>query len=803
MNRKKLHTLLEVINAGVGGTLQGLSRAEERKGKLSDRENKLVKELKKEKISDLERRAKILRGEISIAKSDQTLLDKGKSFFGVASREEQALKEKLKQIYREIDRLSLGEDNEKTPQNVPAISKETYETPSSIEMQGEIEDLPATPLEDINGQRKNLYTLLKDLPNKTEKENVKKFLKHIPVGLAKLGTGLGGILDFINLRDPSLEQEISDKYGVEYKPVSYKELAEKYLEQPVRNLLSLEENDNSLPAQLGEFVGSLASPDPISKGLKGAKAARHSSKILQRMLKGGQQGAASAATYGAIQAGNNYEGDREKFVKESIQDVIPGAGLGAILSAFGGKGGKLGRELRKTRENAGIKDEKVIRHIIENSGGNLTIPEVVRDKAGIARINQDRSRANAKRMLQADNELVSTYRKMAEKLPQGEREEFYRGVKNLEKSWHDKGSPLYDEIKDVVLGNQGQLPENVLNDFFNVVAEAEKMGLKGLPSLKTGRGVANENGLKEIRYLLNEAGTSPKGFEGFVKENADRVPLAEDFLNFRKEIKERLKKSLKGTGGSTADVPALKVLSKNLEDIIEKEGATEAFRKADHFWAKNVAPFSKDKKIVEAFDSLGDPAFTNGAPDIFEVFKTANKNNARVFALLPTDDKKRVIGGFLEEARKKHSPESALEKIWEKLPTYIKETEDQAVQALLKELEAVSLAREARTGLQKMTDKGIGSRGEVEKLRRAFSLNPLRWTGLLLDQVNASRGKAYRKKVSARNLEEYLDPRLLESRVPSTTREIRSLIELMRSPKEEQEDGLRIELKTSPKAKRN
>lgn len=262
----------------------------------------------------------------------------------------------------------------------------------------------------------------------------------------------------------------------------------------------------------------------------------------------------------------------------------------------------------------------------------------------------------------------------------------------------------------------------------------------------------------------------PKAYQKFVMENIETLPTAADFLKYRKSVKKML-----GSADST-QTEGLTVLLKELDQIIEHSDTNSTLSKASKNYATKVAPFSQ-KEIKNAIGTSKFSESQEGRPKISTVFGKQSKENNLAFKQLSTKDKKRVIGGFLEEnSSGEKNPIRAMLSTWEKLPDYIKLNGDPEIQKIMSEMKQLSNISKTYSSMQRTTTSDIGSRQSVEKAAKIARLigygatavtNPTMTAGIALAEGGtraslAAKHAIGRKRLGQKHLKHYLKPELLD-----------------------------------------
>ena len=488
-----------------------------------------------------------------------------------------------------------------------------------------------------------------------------------------------------------------------------------------------------------------------------AKAAKYGGSLLTRILKNAGVGAAEGAGYGALYG----EGD--------LGAVGGGAALGGILrGALGSKkpkAQKMKEEFAQIKGRATFDNPDMIQRRADIMGEGATVPEIVGDVHMINKLKQDPSKGNKSRMQNITDSINEKAKKIRNEVAIEEPSNIYKELGELRNRVKEKSNILYDVAKEGGIGNQGLLDKKTIVKWMNAIHEAMP-DVKGLPKMKTAGGA-----YKDVEKLLQFSPDNPEGFFNFVKNNLDKLPIADDFIKFRSIVRKMYEKS------TAENYVGLRNLLAELDRIVETADPTSTLAKADKNFEKNVVPF-KQKHIKEAIKTQD----SKGKPSINEVFGKQSADNSKVFEMLSTENKKNVLAHFIDKILKKKeisSPESVV-KLWEELPQYILETADPQIQKILREIETIAQTRQTLSSVQRVTTPDIGSRIETKGLSKgvkaalyagsALSGHPTAAAAVLGTElagkaVNNLRNKAFRNRMSQKNLKYYMKPELLDKAV--------------------------------------
>ena len=386
------------------------------------------------------------------------------------------------------------------------------------------------------------------------------------------------------------------------------------------------------------------------------------------------------------------------------------------------------------------------------------------DEKLINRLKRDTSKANVNRMEKVETNIRNHAKDISESLPRGKDIELYKQLEKQATNAKEKGSQLYDITKESGIGRHGVLEKPFIEEWVNIVKQFDPH-IKGLPSLKPG---SPKSSIKKLQNALLEAPSNNDSYKSFAIQHNDIIPSPTDFLKFRGKVGKMLAKA------DASNVNELTELYRKINTLVEKVDPESNLAKARYNWATEVAPFS-ETPIKEARDSVRFQDNIQGRPKVSEVFK--KRESSKAFEKLSTQDKEKVLGGFLEEILEKEevSPERAVQELWKSLPEHIKRTNDPHIQKLLKQIRAQGHLNKTTSSLQQATTASIGSRIAIgaKNLRQpvhAYSvftgdLTPsavIGATELGLKGASKARNKFFRNRMGQKNLKNYLKPELLD-----------------------------------------
>ena len=491
--------------------------------------------------------------------------------------------------------------------------------------------------------------------------------------------------------------------------------------------------------------------------LPGARAAK-GANALTRALKNTAVGLGEGGAYGALYG----EGDPEAIKRGAVL----GGALKGTLGTKKSKAQKLENEFAGIKERATFEDPDMIQRRAELMGKGATIPEVVGDETLINRLKTDTSRENISRMRKMESNLKSSAKDISKGLPKEEALDLYKNLENLQSEVLEGARGKYDTVKETGIGKQGLLDKGVITNWVRAIKNAEP-NVKGLPKMKQNGGA-----WKDIEKLMQISPEHPTRYFGFSKDHLDILPTASDFLTFRSKIKTMLEKA------DSSQHEGLSVLLKDLDRIIEKVDPNSSLAKARKEWVTKVVPL-KQKAVKEAITASKFDEAHKGKPSIKKVFGEQSIENSQLFEMLPTQDKKRVLGSFLQEvlSNEEKYPPRAIMETWKKVPDYIKKTADPEIRKILKQMETMAQTSKTLSSSQSATKEDIGSRLPTKDLSKAvrgglyagslLSGNPSS-TAIIFGSELAGRGmnrlqnKNFRKLMDQKNLKYYFDPQLLE-----------------------------------------
>ena len=559
-------------------------------------------------------------------------------------------------------------------------------------------------------------------------------LKSIPSAWMETGEGLSGIL------------------GAEGLKQKIRSGKEKY-----EQAIGVDDRD-AANAQGGRLLGDILNP----LGLLGrlGKVGKLSKYLPKSKYAKSLKNVGTSSLYGAIQA--------EKDDENPAVGAIVGAGTGLALQGLGKALSKAKKaKFNKIKERATFTDPKEISERAAMMGKKATIPEIVGDETGINKIKRDSSLFNRKRLESIEGNIKKSAKSQIKGLPKGEQETqtLYGNLGNTKANLQEESGKLYDIVKEEGIGKGGLIEKRDLQKWLKAAKDAAP-DVKGLPKLKRNAGSP-----KDVEKLVMFAPEDPKAYQKFVMENIETLPTAADFLKYRKSVKKML-----GSADST-QTEGLTVLLKELDQIIEHSDTNSTLSKASKNYATKVAPFSQ-KEIKNAIGTSKFSESQEGRPKISTVFGKQSKENNLAFKQLSTKDKKRVIGGFLEEnSSGEKNPIRAMVSTWEKLPDYIKLNPDPEIQKIMSEMKQLSNISKTYSSMQRTTTSDIGSRQSVEKAAKIARLigygatavtNPTMTAGIALAEGGtraalAAKHAIGRKRLGQKHLKHYLKPELLDA----------------------------------------
>ncbi len=452
---------------------------------------------------------------------------------------------------------------------------------------------------------------------------------------------------------------------------------------------------------IDNFIGSdpnakhtLASEMLVDTALPGGPMAR-GGKFLPRLLKNTAIGAGIGGGYGAL-----YSGGDPTAMKQ-------GAAIGAVL--HGGLGAKktknkkadLYHKIAEDMDDITIDQAQARAKLL---GKDALLPEVVGSEDYINLLKQDSSKANKSRMKNMQKSLKQTGQDLQQELIRGEKGHLFENLNELDKSVKSQKNQLYDLAK-----GEGYLTSREVREFYKAIRSADPY-TKGLPQFKPRKGNVSEKYLSEMQKLLSE--TPSSGYKEWFSKHENVLPTADDFI----EYKSRIRKKLEADPGNNALIN----MQEALEKIVEKADKGSYLKQANKYYATHAAPFTKPH-IEKAVNSSRYKS-PQEAPSVLETFGKHSVENSKVFNQLPPDDKRRAIGSMLDEiiGDKGMRPDKAIMKLWEKLPDYIKLTNDTGLQKIFKEMRTLASMDKTLSSLQQSTTESMASRQAVEKASSIF-----------------------------------------------------------------------------------
>jgi len=548
-------------------------------------------------------------------------------------------------------------------------------------------------------------------------------------GVMEMGEGLTGIL------------------GLKKAKEGIRSGKEKYEEAVVKDR-------NSWGAKTGRFLGEMLIP--MGAPAKLFKWAKRGAPLVRALSSGGLYGALSAES----QDENPAEG------------ALIGAGTGGVIHGLGSAAGKmfgkkkLAKELQAMKKDATLKAEEDILHAADLMGEKATIGEIVGSEKAVSKMKD-----YPKRLEKIEERLKEKAGNLAETIPQNEKLKLYENLEKHKTNVTEEANKLYDVVKESGIGQENILDRRTMQRWVNAIKEVLPH-TKGLPSLK-GTKIASAKNIQEVEELLMHAPRGPKEFKQYMIAHEDKLPYAEDFLKFRSKIRGLQAKA------DSSNKQALDILNNSLDKIIEDVDVQGTLAKASKNYAAITAPV-KQASLDEAITAVKFPEAAKGAPKVSSIFGKQSTANSQFFEQLTTEDKNRVIGGFIQEAfekKGKEHPSRALHEAWHMLPDYIKHTDDKAVQEILRGLKTIAQKNKTLSSLQQTTNASIGSRKEARQIG-SFIRN-LAYLGSLSSGeptitaavaaghlgtkgTKAMLNKAYRSRTGQKNLKYFLRPELLD-----------------------------------------
>ena len=548
-------------------------------------------------------------------------------------------------------------------------------------------------------------------------------------GVMELGEGLTGIL------------------GLQKAKEAIRSGKEKYESVAVKDR-------NSFGAKTGRFLGEMLIP--LGAPAKLFKWAKRGAPLLRALSSGGLYGALSA----------------EAQDENPIEGAIIGAGTGATVHGLGSSANKvfgkkkLAKELQAMKKDATLKAKEDILHASDLMGEKATIGEIVGSEKTVKRMKD-----YPKRLTKIEERLKEKAGTFAETIPQNEKLQLYENLAKHKTNVTEEASRLYDVVKESGIGQENILDRKTMQRWVNAIKEVLPH-TKGLPNLK-GTKIASKKNLQEIENLLLTAPHNPEEFKRFMITHEDKLPYAEDFLKFRSKIRGLQAKA------DSSNKQALDILDNSLNKIIEDVDVQGTLAKANKNYAALTAPV-KQASLDEAITAVKFPEAAKGAPKVSSIFGKQSTANSQFFEQLSTEDKNRVIGGFIQEAfekKGKEHPSRALHEAWYMLPDYIKHTDDKAVQEILRGLKTIAQKNKTLSSLQQTTNASIGSRKEARQIGSfirnfaylgSLSSGEPSITAAVAAGHLGTKGaksllnKAYRSRTGHKNLKYFLRPELLD-----------------------------------------
>lgn len=721
VNRGKLSAILGGVEEGLGAASRSYLHQKEREGREEKELYKRIMANRKEEQKQLDREQKEIDRQIKFKEKELKLIEKTENnpLSTIPFVKNWVASPRKKELEGELNELYLKQQG-LNAQEVEESAEESFKEKHPI----------------INSF-KELAT--KDWDKSQKYKDIGATVSKSPGRWMKMAMNLLGNLD-------EKMQNSREKQGLIRLSPSLKEQLNPSIE-------AIEKGDQSIDSFVGanpESDANLATEILTDLALPGPKVARGKNAFVKNAAKG----ATAGAGYGALYSG----GDPEAMKLGALLG-------GAIHPAIGKISAKTkGKKLNKIKSRAKITDPNEVLARAEVMGEEALIPELVGDDKYINRLKRDTSKANVNRMEKVETNIRDHAKGVSKNLPRGRDIELYEQLENQAASAKEKGSQLYDITKESGIGKHGVLEKPFIEEWMNIVNQSEPH-IKGLPSLKPG---APKHSMKKLQNALLGAPTTNDSYKAFAIQHNDIIPTPTDFLKFRGKVGKMLAKA------DASNVNELTELYQKINTLIEKVDPESNLAKARHNWATEVAPFS-ETPIKEARDSVRFQDNIQGRPKVSEVFKKSE--SAKAFEKLSTQDKEKVLGGFLEEIleREEVSPERAVQELWKKLPDHIKRTNDPGIQKLLKQIRAQGHLNKTTSSLQQTTTSSIGSRIAIgaKKARNAAHLYSV-FSGNLTPSaiigtveggtkgVIAGKRAAFRKKMSQKNLKYYLDPKLLD-----------------------------------------
>ena len=721
----KLFEILKGIEQGISKGDKNLGVYLKKEAEEKEREEKKLSKLLAEMEKQEEKRKKEVGRQIKLKKEEDKILKSQENkflakmpFLGKAL--EDPRRKDLRDEIEELVRLEQGLDDTELPTSLSDSIKESSTSDKNKIRPKSKDESHLTDQEYEQGQKLLKWFTggkMSDLP------------KSLVSGAMELGEGASGLVG---------------AKGLKQKIRSGKEAYEDFV--------GIDDRD-AFWASGGRFLGEMPVMGALGKVLRGLPLLNKLSKARPILKHTG-----AGSLYGAIQA--------EKDDGDPIEGALIGGALGAGTSLAGSAASKLkGNGLGKIKKRASITDPEEVLRRAEVMGEKATIPELVGDEKGINRLKRDTSRKNISRMESVEDSIKGNAKKIKQALPQGEEEiqTLYKELQTLKGKVGEESAALYGNVKEFGLGKEGILEPGVLKSWLSSIKE-HTADIKGLPKMKV-----NGGSIKDVEKLMQFPPTDPKSYRDFYVKNIDQLPTADDFLKYRKKVKDMLSRA------DSTQASGLIELNESLDRIVKNVDRSGSLAKADKHYATKAGSLNQDK-VKEAINTSKFKESEKGRPKISKVFSEQSAANSQVFEQLSTEDKKRVLGGFLNEALKEEKhPARAIADTWKALPDYIKLTDDSSIQNLLQEIKTMAGTNKTLSSLQRSTTADIGGRPVGEKISK--KLRPIMYTTSLLTEptstaviaaadlglkgVSRARNATLRKKWSQKNLKHYLKPELL------------------------------------------
>lgn len=717
----------------LAGIEKGISEGDENigtylKAKADSEEklSKLLEEVEKKRRREAERKIRLLKEE------ERQLGKKEGKFEKNIPLINKEIRKRKKEIQDEIERYAIDEQNRLLGLSEALAETKREETSPIIEKKPPREGKPKKAIRPKGPEEAHLSDLEYEQGQKLLQwmsvGKASDALKSIPSAFLETGEGLSGLLGAKDLKEKirNLKKSYEEKIGIDDRDAMY--------------------------AQAGRLGGDLINPlGIIGRGFKLGKFASKIPKLAKHLGAG--------SLYGAIQA--------EKDDADPLVGAAMGAGTAAVLQGAGkvlSKGKKA--KFQKIKDRATFTKEDEIAQRAAMMGEKATIPEIVGDEVLINKMKKDSSNFNKKRLSSIEGNIKKNAKSQIDALPKGEEElmQLYANTGDLQRNVSENSSKLYDVVKESGIGSEGLLEKSVLKEWIQAMKRAEP-NIKGLPKMKVNGGK-----IKEVEKLLMFAPDDPKSYRNFYIQNSDILPTAGDFLKYKSKVGNMIEKA------NSSQIEGLSNLSEDLNRIIKRVDKNSSIAKANRDYAVKAAPL-KQKEIKKAVKATTFTESQEGRPKISKVFGEQSIENNLAFKQLPTEDKKRVIGAFLNEAlREEKHPVRAMVETWKKLPDYIKLSSDPEIQKILRGMRDLANVNKTLSSMQRTTTSDIGSRQSVAQATKIARLigyggtlltNPSMTAGLALAEGGtkaalAGKHALLRKSVSQKQLKHYLRPELLD-----------------------------------------